>query len=193
MGSYCYGKFGDEIADGMSLSLMTYIISGSSGVVKWKIYESFASLVSIFSQGWQHSFDAVAYWRYLSSHGNINISFVASKAKCAPLKRATIPRLELQAAVIGTRLMQNILSERSLVPGKCVLWGDSKTVLKWIANSHRWYKPYVAHRIAEFLATTKMNDCRWVSMRDNVADEATRSSNKIDFSSSSRWMRGLNS
>ena len=86
--------------------------------------------------------------------------------------------------------MQNVLSEHSLVPDKYILWSDSKTVLKWIASSHRWYKRYVAHRIAEILASTEVENWRWVSTKDNVADEATRTSNNVDFSSSSRWLNG---
>lgn len=144
----------------------------------------------IFVDASEEAFAAVAYWRYVSLDGDIRISFVASKTKCAPLKRISIPRLELQAAVLGTRLMQNILSEHALVPEKFILWGDSKTVLKWIASSHRRYKPYVAHRIAEILTSTEIGNWRWVSTRDNVADDATRSSSSIDFSPSSRWLGG---
>ena len=98
--------------------------------------------------------------------------------------------IELQVAVLGTRLKQNILSEHSLVPEKCILWGDSTTVLKWIASSHRRYKPYVAHRIAEILASTEVTQWRWVSTKDNIADEATRPSKNIDFSTNSRWLNG---
>lgn len=70
-----------------------------------------------------------------------------------------------------------------------VLWGDSATVLRWISSSHRKYKPYVAHRVAEILACTNIESWRWVSTKDNVADEATRKSSAVDFSPS-RWLNG---
>ncbi|XP_065361898.1 uncharacterized protein LOC135955477 [Calliphora vicina] len=158
-----------------------------------RFYFSFGKPTSlqlhIFVDASEEAFAAIAYWRYIGD-GDICTSFIISKTKCSPLKRVTIPRLELQAAVLGTRLKQNILSEHSLVPDKCVLWSDSKTVLKWIASNHRRYKPYVAHRVAEILASTDVENWRWVSTKDNVADEATRSSNNVDFSSSSRWLNG---
>ncbi|XP_058977373.1 uncharacterized protein LOC131802044 [Musca domestica] len=143
----------------------------------------------IFVDASEDAFAAVAYWRYISNEYT-DTSFITSKIKCAPLKKVTIPRLELQAAVLGTRLMQTIMSSHILTPEKIVLWSDSTTVLRWIASSHRQYKQYVAHRISEILSSTKIENWRWVPTSENVADEGTRSFNNIDFSMSSRWLRG---
>ena len=126
----------------------------------------------------EDAFAAVVYWR---CNGQFSTSFIASKTKCAPMKKVTIARLELQAAVLGTRSKQNILSEHSLVPEKCILWGNSTTVLKLIASSHRRFESYVAHRIAEILASTEVTQWRWVPTKDNMTNEGTRSSENIDF------------
>ncbi|XP_058986462.1 uncharacterized protein LOC101901826 [Musca domestica] len=143
----------------------------------------------IFVDASEFAFAAVAYWRY--EVGNeIHVSFVTSKTKCAPLKTVSAPRLELQAAVLGTRLLQHILEGHDFSPKSFTLWSDSKTVLKWIGSKHRRYKPYVAHRVAEILSTTDVCNWKWVSTDDNIADEATRFSNKIDFSPRSRWLMG---
>jgi len=39
------------------------------------------------------------------------VSFVCAKTKCAPMRTMSIPRLELQAAVLGTRLVVHFLLE----------------------------------------------------------------------------------
>ncbi|XP_065356286.1 uncharacterized protein LOC135950683 [Calliphora vicina] len=133
----------------------------------------------IFVDSSEEAFAAVAYWRFVAMDGTIEVSFICSKTKCAPLKKISIPRLELQAAVLGTRIKQNVINEHKIVPETTVLWSDSTTVLKWISSSHRNYKSYVAHRIAEILASTNIDNWKWVATRDNVADDATRSYNNI--------------
>ncbi|XP_075167990.1 uncharacterized protein LOC142241581 [Haematobia irritans] len=143
----------------------------------------------IFVDASEYAFAAVAYWRY-KLNGETHLSFITSKTKCAPLKTVSIPRLELQAAVLGTRLLQIILSGHRFSPKSFTLWSDSKTVIKWIGSQHRRYKPYVAHRVSEILSSTDITHWKWVSTEENVADEATRFSANVDLSPESRWLCG---
>lgn len=53
-------------------------------------------------------FGAVTYLRVVSNEGTIMISFVLSKSCVAPLRPLTIPRLELQGAVVALRLVKKI-------------------------------------------------------------------------------------
>ena len=50
---------------------------------------------------------AVTYF-CTETRGCINVSFVISKTRLAPIKSLTVPRLELQAAVMASRLRSNI-------------------------------------------------------------------------------------
>nr|XP_036221555.1 uncharacterized protein LOC118681362 [Bactrocera oleae] len=113
-----------------------------------------------------------------------------ARSKCAPMKTLTVPWLELQAAVLGTRLMQCIRDEPPLDITDCILWSNSKTVIKWIRSEHRRYKPFVQHRIVEILATTNVSNWRWLPTKLNVADESTRINDCINFSPVTRWSRG---
>lgn len=62
--------------------------------------------------------------------------FVAAKTRVAPLQETTIPRLELLAAVILSRLIATICSalEGEVVVDEVVCWSDSQVVLYWISN-----------------------------------------------------------
>ncbi|XP_075164705.1 uncharacterized protein LOC142237217 [Haematobia irritans] len=144
----------------------------------------------VFVDASEEAFAAVAYWRFELADDTICVSFICSKTKCSPLKKVSIPRLELQAAVLGVRVKQNVQRDHNFLPEKIILWTDSKTVLKWISSKHRDYKPYVAHRIAEILDSTEENNWRWIPTKYNVADDATRSYNNVDFSATSRWVNG---
>ncbi|XP_044316206.1 uncharacterized protein LOC123037801 [Drosophila rhopaloa] len=144
----------------------------------------------VFVDASQSAFAAVAYWRVTYEDGNVLVSFVCAKTKCAPMRTMSIPRLELQAAVLGTRLMNTVKEEHSVDTSETVLWTDSKTVLRWIGSTHRRYKQFVGNRVAEILESSKVSQWRWVPTADNAADDATRSQNKADLSPESRWLRG---
>ncbi|XP_065368851.1 uncharacterized protein LOC135961283 [Calliphora vicina] len=144
----------------------------------------------VFVDASEDAFGAVGYWRYTTSDGQIGVSFISAKSKCAPLKCMTIPRLELQAAVLGTRLMDTIMKEHELKVSRRICWSDSTTVISWIGSESRRYKPFVAHRIAEILDSTRPTDWRWLPTDLNVADDTTRAKNEVDFSIETRWFQG---
>ncbi|XP_017467048.1 PREDICTED: uncharacterized protein LOC108359625 [Rhagoletis zephyria] len=143
----------------------------------------------VFVDASEEAFSAVCYWRYKDARETFRTALIGAKTKCAPIKCITIPRLELQATVLGVRLSQMILEEHKLVCTR-ILWSDSTTVISWLNSQHRRYKPFVAHRIAEILAVTRPGDWNWVPTNENLADEATRRSKNLNFNSTSRWFNG---
>lgn len=139
----------------------------------------------VFVDASETAFAAVAYWR-ISSTSSVYITFVAAKSRCAPIKPLSIPRLELQAAVLGIRLSQMIISSHDIEPRSVTFWSDSKTVIKWIRSDARIYKQFVAHRISEILEFSNMDQWRWVPGSLNPSDEATR----ITKPATSCWLSG---
>ena len=67
-------------------------------------------MLCIFCDASEEAFGACAYVRWQINDGTYDVRFIAAKSRVAPLKRLTIPRLELQAAVMGTRLYQAVPS-----------------------------------------------------------------------------------
>ncbi|XP_070067097.1 uncharacterized protein [Drosophila virilis] len=144
----------------------------------------------VFVNASQSAFAAVTYLRVTYDNNDVRVCFVCARTKCAPMKTMSIPRLELQADVIGTRLIDTVKKEHSIAISDAIPWTDSKTVLRWIGSTHRRYKQFVANRVGEILETTKVSQWRWVPTAENAADDATRPHCHVDLSQRSRWLDG---
>ena len=70
-------------------------------------YLSFA----FFSDASEDAFGTCAYVRWQLSNGEYDVRFIAAKSRVAPLKRLTIPHLELQGAVLASRLRKTTVGE----------------------------------------------------------------------------------
>ena len=97
----------------------------------------------------EDAFGAVAYLRHEYTDHTFSCSFVFSKARLAPVKPLTIPRLELQAAVLAVRIGQMLSKELNLPKEQITYWTDSATVLQYINNMKARFHTFVSNRIAE--------------------------------------------
>ncbi|XP_062538287.1 uncharacterized protein LOC134206576 [Armigeres subalbatus] len=137
----------------------------------------------------ENGFAAVVYLRFQEGD-NVDIALAGAKTRVAPLKFLSIPRSELQAAVIGVRLADTILGSLSIMIHKRVFWTDSRDVMCWLHSDHRRYSQYVGVRVSEILETTELREWRWVPTKLNSADDGTKWKSMPDLSSRSRWFRG---
>ncbi|XP_065078978.1 uncharacterized protein LOC135701958 [Ochlerotatus camptorhynchus] len=135
------------------------------------------------------AFSCVAYFRIIDQ-GQVRCALVAAKSKVAPLKPLSIPRLELQAAVLGSRLMKSVQESHTLPIRRRMIWSDSSTVLSWIQSDQRRYRQSVAVRVGEILSETSVDEWRKVPGKLNVADEATKWGEGPCFKNGSRWFTG---
>lgn len=133
------------------------------------------------------AFAAAVYVRGLDSGGNVCCRLVMAKTRVAPLRRLSIPRVELQAAVLGARLAKTVGETLTVAVGRRVFWSDSTNALKWIKSSHRRYHSFVASRVDEILNSSDENEWRWVPTAMNVADDATRMDSPTK---NERWFNG---
>ena len=140
----------------------------------------------VFSDASDEAFGACAYVRWKLNSEAFGVRFVAGKSRVAPLKKLTTPRLELQGAVLATRLHKTINKESRLQFEKATLFTDSMITLAWIYNQARRFKPFVSSRIGEI--QTHTDPCQWKPGDQNVADDATRGISVKDLNG--RWMNG---
>ena len=71
------------------------------------------------------AYGAVGYLRFKFKDRSICCSFIMVKSRVAPIKTITMPRLELNAAVICVKLFSLIIQEIDLPIEKVKFWSDS--------------------------------------------------------------------
>ena len=146
----------------------------------------------MFGDSSQDIFSAVAFLRarVTTPTGKIKteLTFVLGKARVAPMKVMTVPKLELQAALLAARLKNEIIQALTVTVNQVFMWTDSTTVLQWI-NSNEKQPIFVANRVCEILEYTSVDQWNHVATKDNPADAGTRgmSAEVLQLSS---WVNG---
>nr|XP_057925588.1 uncharacterized protein LOC131127575 isoform X1 [Doryrhamphus excisus]XP_057925589.1 uncharacterized protein LOC131127575 isoform X1 [Doryrhamphus excisus] len=142
-----------------------------------------------FSDASEVGYGTASYLR-LQTNGKVYVSFLLGKGRVAPLKQMTIPRLELVAAVLAVRVAKLLQKELQLQLKESVFWTDSTTVLKYIRNETSRFHTFVANRAAYIREATDVDQWRYVSSKENPADEASRGMRAEDFLKNRRWIIG---
>ncbi|XP_055523173.1 uncharacterized protein LOC129717329 [Wyeomyia smithii] len=143
----------------------------------------------IFVDGSEQAYSAAAYFR-VRDQGQIRCTLVSSKTKVAPLQQTSVPRLELQAAVIGARLRKTIEDGHLVQVKRTNFWSDSSTVISWIKSDIRRYRQYVALRANEILSLSKTDEWWWLGTKINVSATPRSGYKGPNCKLDSRWMRG---
>lgn len=144
----------------------------------------------VFGDASNRAYSAVAYSRFCFANGSVVCSLIMSKSRVCPAsKEITIPRLELQAALLAVRVAKIITNEQNFKIHKKYFWSDSKIVLHWIRKDPRDFKVYVMNRLGEIRKNSDVREWKWVPSADNPADDGTRE-NSVKLDNHSRWFVG---
>ena len=98
-----------------------------------------------FSDASEQAYSAVLYLRMECTDGSIQVSLVSSKTKVAPIKKLTIPRLELCGAQLLARLIHHTRLVLDIPLSHLHAWTDSTIVLSWIEGNPRRFRTYVGN------------------------------------------------
>ncbi|XP_055614692.1 uncharacterized protein LOC129761013 [Uranotaenia lowii] len=135
------------------------------------------------------AYACVAFFRIVD-RGSPRCCLVASKAKVTSLRPQSIPRNELNGAVIGARLMESIVDSHRLKICKRYFWTDSSVVISWLHADPRKYRQYVGFRVGEILSKTQVDEWRWIASKLNVADAATKWGSGPNLDPDNQWFKG---
>jgi len=140
-----------------------------------------------FSDASRQAYAATVYLRSEWDGMRVQVELVASKTKVAPLKKQSIPRLELLAATILARLMNTV---QTSLPSeiKNFYWTDSTNALCWITNNKPW-KQYVQHRVQEIRQQSPKKR-RYFPGPETPADLPSRGLNGNDLVNCKLWCNG---
>ena len=127
----------------------------------------------MFGDSSQDIFSAVAFFRarVTSPTGKIKteLAFVLWKARVAPMKVMTVPKLELQAALLAARMKNEITQALTVTVNQLFMWTDRTTVLQWI-NSNEKQPIFVANRVCEILEYTSVDQWNHVTTKVNIEE-----------------------
>ena len=137
-------------------------------------------MLIIFSDGSVKAFGTAAYIRWELAEGGYWSRLIMAKSKIAPKNMVSIPRMELNGAVLGNRMKNFILKETNLEFEKVYQFVDSSTALGYVHKECGVFGPYKGVRVAEIHSSNifvegKLDSWGWVAGENNPADWCTKS------------------
>ncbi len=143
-----------------------------------------------FCDASQTAMAAVVYIRVVYSEDCVSVELVMAKSKVSPVKPQTIPKLELSAAVLLTKLLFSAMSELSIDLSSVYAWSDSTIALAWIRTNPAKLKTYVANRVVQIIDVIPPVSWRHVTSASNPADVASRGIFASDLYHHPLWWHG---
>lgn len=133
------------------------------------------------------AYAAVVYCR-IEMNGVYHVNLLTSKTRVAPIKKITLPNLELCGAALLATLLSKVQASMQL-DATIYAWTDSTIVLDWLrSNTHK--QTFVANRISQILNHLKPHEWRHVRSKDNPADVASRGICPTLLQQHDLWWRG---
>ncbi|XP_065086764.1 uncharacterized protein LOC135708586 [Ochlerotatus camptorhynchus] len=179
----------DEIPDSLVPKWMEWLSETAKRVARCYFPEvsSFVGAeLHAFCDASDKAFACVIYMVH-RRNGKSHVALVYAKARVAPLKSSTVPRLELQGCVLASQMMKVVQDELKIEVNMQYFWTDSKICLSWLKTSQK-LTAYVGSRVIKIKENGHGVDLwHWVPSQLNVADLATKSSK---FGCMQEWLKG---
>ena len=124
------------------------------------------------------------------THGIVHTSLVTSKTCVAPVKPITIPRLELNRALILAQLLFHCKEVLGIPLSSVHVRTDSTVVLAWLQGNPHRFKVYVANRVAQIMDLIPADHWGHIVGEENPADCASRSIFPTELLHHNLWWQG---
>ena len=121
-------------------------------------------------------------------------NLLVAKCKVSPLKTQSIPRLELCAVPLGSRLVLSVVQTLERMPVNIRAttgWRNSTIVLCWLSQEPSHWTTFVANRVAGIQRNDRVN-WQHVPTEDNSADAASRCFEPNVLKNLEIWWKGPN-
>lgn len=143
-----------------------------------------------FTDASENGYGVVTYLVLQNACSQRHSSFVMGKSRVAPLQSISIPRMELTAATMASRLDTFWKKELRMSLTESMFWTDSTSVLKYIKNETSRFRTFVANRVSEILKVSDPSQWKYVNTLSNPADVASRGLKVDMFLRNEAWLAG---
>lgn len=143
-----------------------------------------------FSDASMKAYAGCVYVRSTDALGNCTVRLLTARAKVAPLKTTTIPKLELCGALLVARLCDKACKALRCNISNKYYWSDSKIVLGWLSTPPHKLQTFVANRVVSINELCKDSKWLYVPTSQNPADIASRGIFPNEIKSLSLWWQG---
>ena len=143
----------------------------------------------VFCDASNGAYGAAVYLRTFDGEDAASVHLLYSKSRLSPIKAATVPRLELLAVLIGTRMVKFLKKELPFALNETHVWSDSQCVLGWLRNSTKTKPTFVENRLRE-IRQQQLMVFGYVSSAENPADLPSRGVSTDDLATSTLWWNG---
>ena len=144
-----------------------------------------------FSDASEIGFGSVSYLRLVDINDRVHCTILQGKSQLAPLKKFTIPQLELSAATVSMRSGKAIKRELELpLTEPSVFWTDSTSVLHYVNNEDKRFHTFVVNRTAIIRNGSDPSQWRYVSGESNPGDDLSRGLSAETLLDHEQWIKG---
>ncbi|XP_064479062.1 uncharacterized protein LOC135392275 [Ornithodoros turicata] len=147
-------------------------------------------VLHVFADASTAAYGAVVYLCVRDLTGRTTTTLVLAKSRIAPLKQLTLPRLELMASLVASRLFQYIGGNLKLDVSGVHFWTDSMITLHWIQGDAARWKPFVRNRVTEIQKNSDSHPWHYCPSKENPADLMTRGISAQRLIESQLWWKG---
>lgn len=131
------------------------------GVLVWDdagAHSSRCSQLHVFVDASEEVYAAVVYLRDTYRSGQVRIRIVKASSKLATKKTLLESKLELNAALLKSRVAAATQSCLNYTIQQRFFWTDSSTVRNWVRVMASFYQVFVSNRIGEIQTFTETEE-----------------------------------
>jgi hypothetical protein len=144
----------------------------------------------VFADASTKGYGIAAYVRMVNIDKTINCELLMGKSRVSPLKKITIPRMELTAASIAVKFGYLLIQEMDYKFDGVKYWTDSMSVIRYIQNQASRFHTFVANRLTTIHEGSEPSQWSYVPTRVNPADISSRGLSLKDTAALNLWKKG---
>ena len=140
-----FKKWVEETVYLQQIRIPRWITDVEEGRGEWTLH--------VFTDASIIAYRAVIYLR-VQDESHVTLRLITAKARISPVKRVTIPRLELMGCLVGASLYEAVKNCNGFKDIKASFSTDLTIALTWIRRDDKW-GTFVGNRVSEITKLTE--------------------------------------